>query len=330
MKKLTVFFVLLSTILLIPIHSHAFAKLAQAGFKFLDIGIGARPAAMGEAFVVVGNDANAIFYNPAGLAQVDSKFDFSVSVTKWIADISYNAAGLVINAGNWGNFGVSVISPDYGAVTGTRVAPTEKGFEETGQLDVGAFALGFSYGRQLTDKFRVGGQIKYTSQHLGSNEVVGPEEALETSENKLSTLAYDFGTIFYPRFGGFESFGFGMSIRNFSPEVKYLEAGFQLPLTYTLGFAMDILDFFGEHPDNSFVVDIDAVHPRDYTERLHVGGEFWYKNMLALRGGYKFNYDEEGITLGVGINAGGIKLDYAYSEFGVFDVVNRVSLGMSF
>ena len=326
MKKSSIaFFAILFIILLIPFQSFAvMKKVGQTGLQFLKVGVGARAAAMGEAFTMVGNDANAIFYNPAGIAKMHSHFDILGNKTNWIADISYNAFGLVMNAGNLGNFGISVISSDYGNVIGTQVAATDKGFEETGLLDGGSFAAGLSYARELTDKFTVGGQIKYTAQHLGENLL---EEGGEVIENEVSGLAYDFGTIFYP---GFKSFRLGMTIRNFSPQYKYQETSFQLPLTFYLGFAMDILDFFGEYPDNSFVVDIDAIHPRDYTERLHVGGEFWYKDMLALRGGYKFNYDEEGITLGVGINAGGIKLDYAYSEFGVFDVVNRVTIGLSF
>jgi len=285
---------------------------------------GAAAMGMSAAMTARSEDLSAIFYNPAGIAKMHSQFDIFGNRTNWIADISYNAAGLVINAGIWGNFGISFISTDYGNVMGTRVAETEKGFEETGQLDGGSFAAGVSYARELTDKFAVGGQIKYTAQNLGENllEVGG-----EPIENKVSGFAYDLGTIFYP---GFKSFRLGMVIRNFSPQFKYEETPFQLPLTFYLGFAMDILDFFGEHPEYSFVMDIDAIHPRDYTERLHVGGEFWYKNMLAVRGGYKFNYDEEDFTVGVGMHVGGIKLDYAYGNFGVFNAVNRVSFGISF
>lgn len=325
MKKSIAFFAILSIILLMPFQSSAvIKKVAQTGLQFLKVGVGARPTAMGEAFTMVGNDANAIFYNPAGIAKISSHFDVLGNRTNWIADITYDAFALVMNGGLWGNFGISIISSDYGNVIGTRFAATDEGFEETGLLNSGAYAAGLSYARELTDKFAVGGQIKYTAQNLGENllEVDG-----EPIENKVSGLAYDFGTIFYP---GFKSFRLGMVIRNFSTQFKYQETPFQLPLTFYLGFAMDILDFFGEHPDNSFVVAIDAIHPRDYTERIHLGCEYWYKDMVAIRAGYKFNYDEESITTGIGFKLGGAKLDFAYSDFGVFDSVNRISLGTSF
>ena len=124
-----------------------------------------------------------------------------------------------------------------------------------------------------------------------------------------------------------------MSINNFSGQFKYEETPFQLPLTFKIGAAMDVMDFMGEH-DSPLLIAIDAIHPRDYTERIHVGGEYWYKNMIAVRSGYKFNYDEEGLTAGVGfkVNIVGmdIKLDYAYSDLGIFDTVSRVSFGLSF
>ena len=283
-------------------------------------------AAMGGAFGMIGNDANAMFYNPAGIGKMPVNIDFFISRIEWIADISYNAVGFVKNLGNMGNVGFSFISSNYGDIMGTRVAQTEQGYIDTGYLDVGAIALGFSYARALTDKFTMGGQIKYSSQRLGTN-LLGNGVIVE---NKVSGLAYYFGTIFYP---GFKSFRMGVHIRNFSPQFKYQQTAFQLPLTFFISFAMDVLDFMGEEHKNSLLIAVDAIHPRDYTERINLGGEYWFmNNMIALRAGYKFNYDEEGFCAGFGvkrtISGIDIKLDYSYSEFGVFNTVNRVSLGI--
>jgi len=330
MKKLTLLLtvVFLCMVFIMPVHP-VLKKTAQTGLQFLKVDVGARAAAMGGAFMMVGNDANAMFYNPAGIAAMRSTSDIFVSRTEWIVDIKYNAAAFVQNFGNWGNVGVSFISSDYGDIIGTRVADTEKGFIETGNVDVGAYAIGLAYARQMTDKFTLGGHIKYAYQHLGEN--LFPDG--ETVKNEVTGLAYDFGTIFYP---GFRSFRVGMSIRNFSPQFKYQETAFELPLTFTLGFGMDIFDFMPSLQESqSLVLAIDAVHPRDYTERIHIGGEYWYMDMIALRAGYKYNYDEEGLSAGVGIKYAveggfGIKIDYSYSDLGVFDAVNRISIGASF
>jgi hypothetical protein len=329
MKKIIGFLSIFALILLTPLQSFAFKKVGQTGLKFLDVCVGARAAAMGEAYTVISDDVNAIFHNPAGLAQMEAKkFDLTVSRTEWFADISYNAVGLAINGGIWGNVGLSLIpAPDYGDIFGTVVSDNEQGFEETGSVDISAFAMGLAYGRKFTDRFMIGSHVKYAYQHLGSNPMLDPEtDSLYTQVNEVSTLAYDFGTIFYP---GFKSLRFGMSVRNFSGAVNYEVYNFQLPLTFKLGIAMDILDLFGDHSGQSFLLAIDAVHPRDYSQRLQIGGEYSI-GVLKLRTGYKFNYDEEGLCAGVGIYAGGVKLDYAYNSFGAFDFVNRVTLGVSF
>jgi hypothetical protein len=109
-----------------------------------------------------------------------------------------------------------------------------------------------------------------------------------------------------------------------------------LPLTYFIGIAFDALELAGDFNNDihSLMIALDAIHPRDYAERLHLGAEYWFKNMVAVRTGYKFNYDEEGISFGAGLkyNVSGLnlKLDYAYSNFVVFESVNRISIGASF
>jgi len=331
MKRLSnyLLFGITCAILCAPNHALGIKKLGQTGLKMLQIGVGARAAGMGESFIMVGDDANALFYNPAGIARMQSRFDFFANRTSWIADINYNAAAFVFNAGNWGSFGVSVISADYGEIIGTRVATTEAGFVETGTIEPGAIAAGISYARTLTDKFSVGGQIKYAYQDLGENLLANDK----TVQNEVSGLAYDFGTIFYPGLGNLR---LGIAITNFSKEFKYEQMPFQLPLTFKVGAAMDILPMFGMVlPGSSFLVSFDAIHPRDYTERIHLGGEFWFKNMLAVRAGHKFNYDEEGLTFGVGIKSPDIaglkiKFDFAYGDFGAFESVNRISIGISY
>jgi hypothetical protein len=212
------------------------------------------------------------------------------------------------------------------------VAVTEKGFIETGDVDVGAYFGGIAYARQLTNKFYIAGQIKYVSEHLGSNLISPQGTPEEVVDNKTDGLAYDFGTIYYT---GLKSLRIGINIRNFSREITYQEYGFQMPLTFQIGFAMDIMDLIAaEHETHSLTLAVDAIHPRDYTERISVGAEYWFSNMIALRGGYKFNHDTENMAAGLGFrqNLGDIDVmvDYSFSNSDFFDSVNRLSLGVAF
>jgi len=329
MKKMIflLFIVLLCLIYTIPTQA-VIKKVAQTGLQFLKVDVGSRASAMGGSYAMVGNDVTAMFYNPVGIAHLQSKYEFFVARTEWIADISYNAGGIAANFGNWGAVGLSFITCDYGDIQGTRVASTVEGYEDTNMLDVGAYSIGLTYAYALTNKFSVGGQIKFAAQDLGESVIDVNGKKID---NKVSGIAYDFGTMFYP---GFKSFRLGMYIRNFSQQFKYEKEAFQLPLTFAIGFAMDVLDIMSDEHENSLLVSFDALHPRDYTERIHLGAEYTFLDFFSLRAGYKFNYDEESLTGGVGLKTNvrglGVNVGYAYSDFGVFDSVNRISFVLSF
>ena len=303
-------------------------KVAQTGLQFLKVDMLASAAAMGGAFTMAGKGANAMFYNPAGMSTTESGFDLVTSNTSWIADINYIAAGIARSFGNLGTVGVSFVTSDYGDIQGTRLdASTADGYVETDIGNVNSQAIGISYARILTDKFRVGGQVKFTSQALGANLM--PEG--ETKNNEVSGLAYDFGTIFYP---GFKSLAFGMSIRNFSPQYKYEEEAFELPLTFNIGTSVNLFDFVNGPSNSALLIAVDAVHPRDYSERVHVGAEYLFADLLAVRAGYKTNYDEEALSMGFGVKYAvggiGLRIDYSYSQLGAFDGVSRITIGGSF
>lgn len=55
----------------------------------------------------------------------------------------------------------------------------------------------------------------------------------------------------------------------------------------------------------SKLLSINFIYNRahfDYTERVNIGFEYGYNKMLFLRGGYKFNHDTEGLSLGLGFS----------------------------
>ena len=70
----------------------------SSGAEFVKIGVGARPAGMGEAFVAAAKDINAAYWNPAGLASID-RTEASFMHMAYLADISYEniAVGGPIN-----------------------------------------------------------------------------------------------------------------------------------------------------------------------------------------------------------------------------------------
>jgi hypothetical protein len=55
--------------------------------------------------------------------------------------------------------------------------------------------------------------------------------------------------------------------------------------------------------------------------------------MIFLRGGYKFNHDTEGLSLGLGfsLKISGLmtNVNYSFNDAGNFSPINRISVGIS-
>jgi hypothetical protein len=312
-------------------------KLAQSGFQFLSVVSDARAAAMGEAMTSLQIGSSAMFFNPAGMADMTGIVDASASINQWIADIRHNSASLAVKPfdGDYGVLGLSLQYVDYGDFYGTRVNPfADQGYDDTGIFSLSAMAFGVGYAKQLTDRFSIGGQVRFVHQDLGESTTAvniqtfyaGTDSAYRISDtaqvsNDLNPLVFDFGTQFKT---GLKSLVFGMSVRNFSAEYKYGEEAMQAPLTFTLGISMDVMDLAGELPfDQSLYVSVDASHHRDHPEQVKLGLDYRLMDMISLRGGYISSNDESGFSFGVGVTQFGFAFDYAYTPFGLFDKVQR-------
>lgn len=322
MKCLSSFVLALLTV------AHAQVKLGQTGFQFLSVAADARGGAMGSAMTAMRMNSSSLFFNPAGMARAEGVFDVTASQNNWIAEIKHNAysAAIKLYGGRYGVLGFTLMSVDYGKVQGTMVWQNEKGYVDTETLHPLAFAAGLGYAKSLTDKFVVGGHVKYAGQQLGKSlRPIG--DSLAIKKNLAFATAFDFGTLYRT---GYKSLVFGMSVRNFSRETTFAKESFQLPLTFSLGLAMNLFDFWGGVMNKQALwISIDALHPRSYPEQLNVGFEYQFYETLILRSGYLFNSDEQTVSFGFGIHKYGVGIDYAFIPFGVFGNVQRITVRFS-
>ncbi len=316
-------------------------KLGQTGFNFLSVGTDARATGMGEAFTTVEGSSTALFYNPAGLAGLHSFVDLTTNQLKWIADIRYlsGAVAFAPYDGEYGVVGVSFINVNYGEFKMTRVAQNEQGYEDIEGPKPGAYVIGLGYGKSLSDQFSVGGQAKYAHQSLGKSTVpvyrqyvddagkTRIDTTYDVRDYAVGTIAFDFGTLYKT---GLKSLAFGVSINNFSREIRYERESFQLPLSFRIGISMNLMDLLPELAEyHSLRVSVDAVHPRSYAEYLHIGGEYVFANTVALRAGYITHHPDYGFTAGVGVRKFGIGFDYSYMPHKVFNDIQRLSVKFS-
>ena len=105
-----------------------------------------------------------------------------------------------------------------------------------------------------------------------------------------------------------------------------------------MGLAAEV---YGEKGDPTYLtLAVESVFPVDFEQRYHFGAELWVQNMVAVRAGYKWNYDLESFALGAGVKqtVGGrtFAIDVSYSLLkdidgvALFDSPIRISIGGTF
>ncbi len=317
-------------------------RSGQASMPFLALGAGARLMAMGDAGLALTGDPSALFYNPAGLAYV-KKRAVMLSNMNWLLDTSIQSAAFAWNLGDVGVVGLSAMFYNYGdPIKATEIdAGSEFGYRDIGEFTPSQFMVGVGYGRQISSVFAVGGQVKYAYEDLLGGDVktriayktpAGWKQ--DAHDAARGTFIFDFGTVYNT---GLRDLTLAMSFRNFGGEIKYERDAYDIPLTFRFGLSASVFKVLKQQTENmDLILNVDYLHPRDWSERVLTGLEYSFLDMFYLRGGYKFNYTSEGLSLGGGVKLalpmGEVKVDYAYKDTGdtLFDAVHVYSLCVEF
>ncbi|MDR3668631.1 MAG: PorV/PorQ family protein, partial [Ignavibacteriaceae bacterium] len=257
--------------------------------EFLKIGVGSRASAMGDAFVAVANDASALYWNPAGLVQFKDD-QLLISHNMWVVDINHDFVGAVYHMDETNAFGVAFTALSM------QDMPVTTEFQPFGTGDYfgfGDIALAVTYSRKMTDQFSFGGTVRYI------------EETLD--KLKMRGVMIDLGTYYWTGLG---TTRFAVAVTNFgnqlAPDGQVVLIGkrsqsqwqaFSPPTEFRIGFA------FEPYQDeiNKITASIQLNHPNDNSENLSTGVEYNWKSTFYLRGGYKFNVDEQNYSFGAGV-----------------------------
>jgi hypothetical protein len=321
-------------------------KVGTSSMQFLKVMPTARATAMGDAFATLASGADAVFWNPSGIIHANG-LEIASTMTLWIFDSRQTAfAAAMPLGGDMGNIGIQLQYVDYGKMEETTVGAL--GFVGTGDdkrylgftgrtFSPYAYVLGVSYANRFTDKFSTGLTVKYVNESLfGSSSVsvtnptTGESKTYHTYAN---VLLFDFGMLYNT---GYRSIAIGIAVQNFGSSVQFAEEAFPAPLSFRLGASVDLLGsnaLFIENQQSRVTMAYDIFQPNDYAQQMHVGLEYVFNNMFALRTGYKSNYDSEKLTYGAGIRTDlegyGLSFDYSYAGMGDYlNNVHRISLGV--
>jgi len=311
--------------------SAAAQKVGTTSMQFLKVMPTARGTAMGEAYSTVATGAEAVFWNPGGVAILERP-ELSLSYIDWIFDTRPGAFSGAFSLAQWGVVGLQVQYVDYGIFDEALANPARL----TGrQFRPFTYLVGLTYSRSLTDRFSTGLTVKYAHESLfddASVSITSTQGLSETVNTYADAVLFDFGLVYNT---GYRSVVIAASVQNFGASIVYAKEASPAPMLFRLGIGGDLLSPEGlwtGSEDHRVSAAVDLFQPNDYTQQLHAGIEYEFVRKFAVRAGYKFNYDFEGFTVGLGfrqeISAMMISFDYSYGSLGMYlGKVHRISLG---
>ena len=315
-------------------------KVGSTSMQFLKVMPVARATALGEAYSVWASGAEAVFWNPGGVAQVSSH-EISTTYIDWLFDTQQGAISYALSMGEFGAVGVQFQYVDFGVFDETSNArpyindPTAPGF--TGRtFRPFSYLMGVTYARYLTDRFSVGLGVKYVHESLFDGRQYNAVVGLGTSEQVdtwANGILFDFGIRYNT---GFRSIYVATSVQNFGADVRYARESSPVPLLFRFGIAADLLGeqalIVSGQQGSSLRAAFDIFHPNDYSQQAHMGLEYEFDGFLSVRAGYKANYDYEGLTFGGGLRQTisniRLSLDYSYGPMGTYlSGAQRITIG---
>jgi hypothetical protein len=311
----------------IALLSVALARPAAAAFSssangtttadFLNLGVGARAVAMGEAAVAVVDDATALYWNPAALSNVESR-SVALMHAPYIASSYFDYAAYAQNLGRYGALGAGLQYFSLGGLDATDASGAGIGSVNPYGL---AASLGYAYrfsglegGLGALDGFSAGISGKYLEQKIVTS---------------ASAFAFDFGLL-SP--GYLENrLRLAADVLNPGSEMKFDEVSEPVPFTVKLGGAYKLSD--------KWLAALDVAAPRGGSPYVALGTEYGLVSggpwTFAVRGGYNSETTGSidgfsGISVGFGLGYRGGSFDYAFVPLGGLGQAHRLSLGYRF
>lgn len=347
-------------LLLFPMSIHAQDdSTPKYSNEFLAIGVGARGLGMSNAQVAIVNDVTAGYWNPAGLTQIETDYEFSLMHASYfagVANLDYAAFATPIDENSF--LGVSLIRFGVDDIPDTRFLFDADGtlnYDNVRSFSAADYALILSYASKVPkiEGLTAGANFKIIHRSVG-----------------VFANAWGFGLdagIQYRK----KSWQFGASVRDltgtynvwaFNSETVadvYTQTGNAIPESSTeitlprlllgIGHTINIKDKVGLlwtiGADVTFDGKRNTLIKSDFASLdPHAGIELNYKKIVFIRGGVgsiQEIKDFDGTTsttfqpnFGIGLKLGSITIDYALTDIGdqaeaLYSNVFSVKFGLS-
>ena len=330
----------------VSVAAGEFTKVGLAGGQFLKIGVGARGTAMAGAYGGVADDISSIYWNPAGLAQVEG-YGADFSHTFWFAGMSHSFAALVMPVSEKFRVSAHMVNFQSGDI---NVTTTDEPDGTGGIYSVSDIAVGATLAGYLTDQFSFGVTGRYVS-HAFTNMSAGGfvfdiGTRYDTEFNGI-TLGFSINTLGTPQtfsgpevtqtnrpFGGLDQSPIDMDIQTSS---------FEMPLSFRAGIGVDMFDgLVSDRPTvdddgtivHQWIMAGDFETYADIPEQFAIGTEYTFREFVSFRAGYRFGSDQFGLSGGIGLKyqSGSFdgRVDYSISPSNELGLINRLTVALSF
>jgi len=288
----------------------AFAA-GTAGADFLRMGVGARPIALGEAYVGLADDVNSMYWNPAGLTNIKGR-EVSANYIMWLEGISSGQLSFAQKGANGSVIGIGVNYLTTGSIEQTEM-DTNNSYVETGKtFSSQDTAVNVSMGKPIGEDTVGGISVKMIQSSI---EAESANSYAADAGVLIDLINYDLPLML------------GISVQNLGAGIKYMQDTDSLPTTYRAGVSYIYLIDKSEDKVN---IMLDVSKSVDSAMSLHAGAEYLVGKSVALRAGYKNSGNSEslaGLSGGFGYkDKSGIGIDYAWVPYGDLGVTHRISI----
>ncbi len=265
--------------------------------------VGARGPGMGDAFAAVAEGADALYWNPAGMAFGD-RYEFQfMHANLYGTDIGNNYLALLLP-------NIPFINDPDNIAFGLSLH--HLGLDDN-ELRYSQNKLALSLSYRASGRLSFGANVKY----LDYGAFLDLQD-----EGRASGWGADFGALFMPvknlRFGLMVQDAFDTKLHRNGADAA--ETLFPRNVRVGAAYKLDKLLFFHEP---MIAVDVD--------DRYHVGLEGWFKNILGLRAGVQKsirNIGEQDWTFSAGLSlrVDFIQTDFAFTDTPFLEDMNRYNV----
>lgn len=289
-----------------PVYPQSTVPLTPDIRSALDVSPSARAAGLGDCFAPISDDSSALFFNPAGLAQLE-RGDLSVMHFRYTNNTIYESTAYAMPFPNRGGWGVHLGYIDYGAFPRTGTDGSHDGTYNVHDLTAGA-AFGFPVMKDLS----AGLQTSWTSQTVDRSTRHG--------------LWWDLG--FMARAS--HRLQLGLALKN----MGVVESGNSQPFALQWGFAFrgwDVTD-----KKDGLLLCAGSTYAPQGSHHLNAGLEFNHQERFFFRVGYSPDLKtkdlgaSQGVNIGSGLRIHQFQLDYALTLGDVMGEFHRVSISYLF